>query len=276
MYRIGKATQPIRPSLPPFSHGHERALTRQPSQFARWQTVAAFDITLEILIFATSGYLLYALQMTIFKKSAVLTGFALRLPLVIPIALRLHYLSLALNSSNYTLQVTNAAICKQVEIAYSIVAATIPCLRPFMTATATHYGAPAEGPRTKQGTYGAYGKSSNSSTSQKKQERRNGGFQLASLTSRLSPGRGNASKMNSSQPSQLRNGLDTYGNHTASVVAGGGSRARDTQSVGSTESKQMIIRKDVDYSVEYDSRQTSDVERYREGDVERSGVGMAK
>jgi hypothetical protein len=46
--------------------------------------------------------------------------------------------------------------------------------------------------------------------------------------------------------------MDSYGKHTATVVA---SRApRDTRSIESSESKQMIIRKDVEYAVEYDSR----------------------
>ena len=39
------------------------------------------------------------------------------------------------------------------------IAATVPCLRPFMLATATNYGAPAEGHKAKKGSGGGvYGR----------------------------------------------------------------------------------------------------------------------
>lgn len=57
-----------------------------------------------------------------------------------PIALRLHYLLRAVHSSNPTLKMTDAVILTQVELVMAIVSATIPCLRPFMTATHTTWG----------------------------------------------------------------------------------------------------------------------------------------
>ena len=112
-----------------------------------------------------------------------MSSFALRLPVIVPIIVRLHYLDDAFNSPNYTLLVTWAVVCKEVQICYAIIAATIPCLKPFMSAMATNYGAPAEGARTKTGTYGknTYKKSGN------QKESRNG-FNLASL--RLGGGTG--------------------------------------------------------------------------------------
>jgi hypothetical protein len=196
--------------------------------------------------------------MPLLKKATIVFAFALRLAVIVPIALRLHYLSEALNSSNFTLDITYEVVCKQVEIAYAIIAATLPCLRPFMVATATNYGAPAEGHKTKTGSYGkAYARSGSSNKSSRGDRNQNQpGFNLTNLTQKLSSGlhseKNNTSSTANGDNSGPAYGVDSYGEHTATVVA---SRAqRDTRSMESSESKQMIIRKDVEYAVEYDSR----------------------
>src|SRR5277367_6427110 len=128
--------------------------------------------------------------MPLFKKSAIVFAFALRLPVIVPAVFRLHYLSEALNSSNFTLDITNEAVCKQVEISYAIIAATLPCLRPFMVATATNYGAPAEGHKTKTGSYGKpYGQSRSSNKSSRRNRNQSpAGFSLNNLTRKLGSG----------------------------------------------------------------------------------------
>jgi hypothetical protein len=234
--------------------------------------VAAFDIPTEILLFATAVYLLHALQMPLLKKSTIVFAFALRLPVIVPAALRLHYLSEALNSSNFTLDITYPAVCKQVEIAYAIIAATLPCLRPFMVATATNYGAPAEGHRTKTGSYGkAYARSGSlNKPSQRDRNQSSTGFNLTNLTRKLGSGlhseKNTASSTVNGDNSARICGMDSYGEHTATVVAS--HAPRDTRSIESSESKQMIIRKDVEYAVEYDSRPA-------DGEADIRGIGKA-
>jgi hypothetical protein len=235
--------------------------------------VAAFDIPIEILLFATAVYLLHALQMPLFKKSAIVFAFALRLPVIAPAAFRLHYLSEALNSSNFTLDITYEAVCKQVEISYAIIAATLPCLRPFMVATATNYGAPAEGHRTKTGTYGkAYVRSGSSNKSSRHNRNQTPtGFSLTSLTRKLGSGLHSekntvSSTVNGDNSAHIR-GMDSHGKHTATVVAS--HMPRDTRSIESSESKQMIIRRDVEYAVEYDSRPA-------DGEADNRGIGNAR
>jgi hypothetical protein len=61
-------------------------------------------------------------------------------------------------------------------------------------------------------------------------------------------------------------GRDSHGKHTATVVAS--HMPRDTRSIESSESKQMIIRKDVEYAVEYDSRPA-------DGEADIKGIGKA-
>ena len=54
--------------------------------------------------------------------------------------IRLHYIEQQLASSDPTLSGAITAILTQVELFYGLVAATIPCLRPFLSAFVTNYG----------------------------------------------------------------------------------------------------------------------------------------
>jgi hypothetical protein len=196
--------------------------------------------------------------MPLLKRFTIMFAFASRLVVIVPAAFRLHYLSVALNSSNFTLDITYEAVCKQVEITYAIIAATLPCLRPFIVATATNYGAPAEGHKTKEGSYfKTYTRSGSSNKSSRGDRNQNHpGFNLTNLTQKLSSGlysENNASSTANGDNSGPIHGIDSYGMHTATVVAS--HTPRDTRSIESSESKQMIIRKDDEYTVEYESRQ---------------------
>jgi hypothetical protein len=205
--------------------------------------------------------------MTLFKKCAIMFAFALRLLVIVPAAFRLHFVADALNSSNFTLDMTFQVVCKQVEIAYAIVAATLPCLRPFMVATATNYGAPAEGHKSKMGSYSrAYVRSgTNNKSSHTGRNQSHTAFSLSHITRNMSSGlhseKNNvASTMNADNNGPMH-GMDSYGRHRATVVSS--HAPRDGRSIDSSESKQMIIRKDVEYAVEYDSRPAGS-EEYRE------------
>ncbi len=57
------------------------------------------------------------------------------------ITARLHYLSREFSSLNSTLDGVFAAICTQIEMSFIIIAAIIPCLRPFMRTISTNYSA---------------------------------------------------------------------------------------------------------------------------------------
>jgi len=238
MHRSGEFS-PTTVNNPPSANSNKMA------QLARWQTVAAFDIALEILLFATSVFIVYPLQMTLYWKLVITSGFALRLPIIIPTVFRLHYLSVAFNSANPTLVGVTAVVCKQTEIAYAIISATIPCLRPFMTATSTNYGAPAEGARTTKGIgySGGYGHKNSYNASARS---RRGQNPLSNLTSKL------RSMTKDRQTSSLAShsaGTFEIQNSSNMVSASG-----DTRSIGSGQSTQMIILKNVSYTVEDENR----------------------
>lgn len=55
-------------------------------------------------------------------------------------AVRLYYLYQALHSDDTSLHGILASVCTQVELSYAVIATTMPCLKPFMSALNTGYG----------------------------------------------------------------------------------------------------------------------------------------
>jgi hypothetical protein len=154
---------------------------------------------------------------------------------IVPAAFRLHYLGRELASSDETLDGAFAAICTQIDMNYSIISATIPCLRPFMAATNTQPSIPAKSQGSSR-----YAKSDAKDTP-------GTNFALASLSSRLkAPSKKGQEASTSTKKMSGWDGFD----HTASVISPG-----DQHSIESQGSKQMIIRKDVEWTVNYDSAQ---------------------
>ncbi|MCJ1401744.1 hypothetical protein MMC11_004961 [Xylographa trunciseda] len=113
------------------------------TQFLRWQIIGAIDIITEIALFSVAIYMVQGLQMPLLRKASVVLAFSFRLLIIIPIAFRLHYINPAIWLANPPLDLSIASLLTQVELNYGIVAASIPCLRPLMKATATNFGAMA-------------------------------------------------------------------------------------------------------------------------------------
>nr|POE89964.1 hypothetical protein CFP56_20433 [Quercus suber] len=108
---------------------------------AQWITEVSFDILTEILLFGMALHLVWGLQVKVSRKFRIVWAFSLRLPVIAIAAIRLRYVLRQIHSSNPTLDGAINAILTQLEIFYSIMAATIPCLRPFLAGFVTNYGA---------------------------------------------------------------------------------------------------------------------------------------
>ena len=199
------------------------------SFLSHWQAIAALDIVTEVLLAAMSVYLIWPVQIPLSRKATVVFAFCIRLAVIAPIACHLHYVSKALASRDPSLQSTSVVICKEVEIAFAIVAANIPTLRPFIFATTTNYGAPAEGLKTSH---------AKSATSGNKS-----GPKLFSLKNRSRQDRAGSSDRSQNEPQFIGYIQPSTNAAHADVTAG---RPRSS---GSNDSKQIIIRKD--YSVSY-------------------------
>lgn len=196
----------------------------------RWEIFAAFDIFTEVLLGLMPFAIIRSLQMSWSKKYMILMAFSLRLLIMIPVAFRLYYLKKEYFSDNPTLSGTWAVIVTQVDLAYAIISATIPCLRPFIAATVTAT-APTDG--TRKGSRYAQGSREKSSSA-------GNAYGLSSLAGRLKSQKTEEKQLSTSTHELYRYNKD----HTAAVISTG-----DQQSLESQESRQMIIRRDVEWTV---------------------------
>jgi len=147
------------------------------------------------------------------------------LRIIVPTILRLYYLHIQFSSTNPTLDGVIATVCTQIQLSYAVIAVTTPCLRPFISALSTNYGAPARSKASPAGT-GASGSSN--------------GYSLKYLPkkSNLGPREG---EQQTSVPTTRWDGNE----HHVTIMSG------DNHSIGSHESKQMIIAKNTEWAVEY-------------------------
>lgn len=146
---------------------------------------------------------------------------------IAPTALRLYYLGKEFSSSDPTLDGVLASVCTQIEMNFAIIAATTPCLRPFMAALSTNYGAPAPTKTSPSGTGTA---------------RSNNEFSLSSFSKMSRLGRSDEKGKQASMPTTRWD----QSKHHASVISG------DQHSMESHESKQMIISKNTEWAVEFE------------------------
>jgi hypothetical protein len=204
------------------------------------------DIMTEVALAAIATRIIWSLQISTPKKAGVAFAFLQRLAIIAPIITHLHYLKVGYHSDDPSLRNTNATICKQAEIAFAIVAASVPCLRPFLTATATHYGAPAEGAKSSQG---QYANTAGSSKLSSKLHSNQGGAVISLQNLNLSK---KESSINYSSSGNERVEGMFLSRSKSQVTAGGRNpKPRDATSVESDDSRGMIIRKDVQYDVQF-------------------------
>ena len=150
---------------------------------------------------------------------------------IAPIALRLSYLNIEFHSSDPTLHGVLASVCTQIQLCYAIIAATTPCLKPFMTALSTNYGAPAPNKTTPMPSAAGTGQSNNE-------------YSLSSLSKKSKSAGSSASKMQISVPTTRWDQAE----YRSAVVPG------DQHSMESHESRQMIISKNTEWAVEYEGQ----------------------
>jgi len=97
------------------------------TQTVSWDAIESTGILLEMALLFLPIYLVWDLQMSYWLKAMVLSAFAFRIP-IIPLAIaRIRNLNVIANSTDYTFDVVLAIVFAQVEMHYSLIAATIPC-----------------------------------------------------------------------------------------------------------------------------------------------------
>lgn len=102
--------------------------------FAKWVFIEVLSCLIEVMLFGLAANMLWDLQMPFKSKALVLSIFSCRLLIILPTVLRIIYLKGVLADSDVTYNSVNLIIVTLVVLHYSLMAATFPCLKPFLAA----------------------------------------------------------------------------------------------------------------------------------------------
>jgi hypothetical protein len=188
--------------------------------------------------------------------------------------LRLYYLNLGFTSSNPTLIGLPALLLAQIELGWSLISSTIPCLNPFMRAVSTNYGAMGTDTimdgshlsNTNKGSHGggSYGiRSIFSNKSQNLMSKHS-----AKSTTLISSSSHHEPQATTIEMRAYRNNEDNVlhvpiyrGDHSSTTARVYSEGRVDAASIGgdSNDSTRMIIRKEVQWLVQTDKNAVSTV-----------------
>lgn len=102
------------------------------NNIARIQAVMIVEIITEFTIFALSPVFLYTFEIALNTKMLVVSAFMFRLPLIALSILYLLSQSHLLDTSSTGISVVPTILYQQILLPYSLMSATIPCLRAFV------------------------------------------------------------------------------------------------------------------------------------------------
>lgn len=179
--------------------------------------------------------------------------------MIAPLAVRLGYIVSNLDAQDPTLRQDKVVVNTQTELVVALVAATVPCLRPFMGAVDTSFGAAAAGTSLAGSGYAKRSTRSGNArqySNESKQVLSSNGFRIGRKKKGVDElaSHDDIALEPISRSWTGKAGLEdqTEERHTSTTTK---QSADDHQSVGSQDSQQMIIRRDVEWNVRYESRQ---------------------
>ncbi|KAF1812931.1 hypothetical protein P152DRAFT_507237 [Eremomyces bilateralis CBS 781.70] len=201
-----------------------------PSQLLRWRLVIGVDIAIEIILLVLPTWLILPLQMSWERRFQVIFAFWLRIPVIAFTALKLYFFLPTVSSPVPSFTISSAIVWTQFLLCWSLMAASIPNLKTFMRSFNSGFGLEIAGL-----TYG-YGS-------------RN--YEMNSLHT----GSGHKSReqtLNRSHADSTADRLRTDALQTTTSIYGkGASTEGEESSVTSGNSQEMIIRRDVQWTVSY-------------------------
>ncbi|KAL3965072.1 hypothetical protein ACCO45_002076 [Purpureocillium lilacinum] len=109
--------------------------------FTQWTVVETFSILIEVVVSGMAVALVWDLRMTFKVKVAVVCAFSAQLLVIVPVIFRLIFVRRSLGTSDITFAWTEMALATQIVMHFSIMAATFPCLRQFLQAFDSGFGA---------------------------------------------------------------------------------------------------------------------------------------
>ncbi|PYH69378.1 uncharacterized protein BO88DRAFT_461610 [Aspergillus vadensis CBS 113365] len=114
-------------------------LTQCHSFVTGWRAMTAFDVITEALLVGLSIRLVWGVQMRRTQKAGVIGAFGTRILIVALIIVRQCYLN-RVGLNNMLLGISNVVVATEVLLHSSLMAATVPCLKPFVIAFNTGWG----------------------------------------------------------------------------------------------------------------------------------------
>ena len=108
------------------------------SNFHRWAAFGAMGILLDLVALIAPFYLIWDIQMDRRSKMRVILAFAVRAPIIIFTILRLVTIN-NLTGEDFTYAYVTPEVYTQLELHFSLIGATIPCLRIFLKAWNTSF-----------------------------------------------------------------------------------------------------------------------------------------
>ncbi|PYI27936.1 hypothetical protein BP00DRAFT_404037 [Aspergillus indologenus CBS 114.80] len=106
----------------------------------RWQAITVLDVITELSLLILSLYLVWPIRLTRMRKAGVIGAFGTRIGIVILSIVRQTTLNTIAHTNDLLLDISDAVILTQVLLHCSIMAATLPCLKPFVVAFNTGWG----------------------------------------------------------------------------------------------------------------------------------------
>ncbi|OOF98250.1 hypothetical protein ASPCADRAFT_43168, partial [Aspergillus carbonarius ITEM 5010] len=195
----------------------------------RWQFIVALDIATELIIFGLAIALLWGLFMPLKRKLTIRFAFMFRLPLILFSIFHIYTINRNVYTPDPTLSVVTPVIWAQVELNYALVACSVFCLRPFMAAVSTNYGTAGDSNLESSGVS------------------RSAKVDLESRPNYLASDERRSWRMSR----RMSRGLESAVTSPIELVEMDERRESGGSDGGSCGSAKMIIRKDVEYSVEY-------------------------
>ncbi len=184
--------------------------------------------------------------------------------------LRLNYLTIGFRSSNPTLDGVPASLVSQIELGWSLISATVPCINPFMRAVSTSYGAlqsdtimggdHVSNLRKPSGTGSSYGLRSMISRKRALNSKQSGKSTTSAHSDRRESAAQDIIHADGKDHESIPKSPRIYRGDQSSNMAQVFSKGRvDTESIGgeSNDSTKMIIKKEVQWVVESDKNTVS-------------------
>ncbi|KAE8340833.1 hypothetical protein BDV24DRAFT_133434 [Aspergillus arachidicola] len=105
-----------------------------------WKVLTTVDIMIEAFLVGLSILLVWDIQMPRKQKVAVICAFSTRTTIIAVAVVRQVYINRAFEEPRLPVHVSNAVIATEVLLQCSLMAATIPCIKPFIAAFDTGWG----------------------------------------------------------------------------------------------------------------------------------------